>query len=48
MLPFVGPFWPIWGILSQAYAPFGILVKVGCIDNGPKMAKIRIELFYFT
>ena len=22
--------------------------NVGCIDNGPKMAKIRIELCYFT
>ena len=22
--------------------------EVGCIDNGPKMAKIKIELCYFT
>ena len=21
---------------------------IGCIDNGPKMAKIKIELCYFT
>ena len=24
------------------------LTLLGCIDNGPKMAKIKIELCYFT
>ena len=35
------------GVISVLRSPLCALL-LGCIDNGPKMAKIKIELCYFT